>query len=21
MKTEETTGEKYNVHICYAGWP
>jgi len=18
---EETTGQKYNVHICYAGWP
>jgi len=20
-KTEETTGQKYNVHICYAGQP
>jgi len=20
-KTEETTGQKYNVCICYAGWP
>jgi len=20
-KTEETTGQKYNVHICYAGRP
>jgi len=18
---EETTGQKYNVYICYAGWP
>jgi len=18
---EETTGQKYNVHICYTGWP
>jgi len=20
-KKEETTGQKYNVRICYAGWP
>jgi len=20
-KKEETTGQKYNVLICYAGWP
>jgi len=20
-KEEETTAAKYNVHICYAGWP
>jgi len=20
-KIEETTGQKYNVHICYAEWP
>jgi len=20
-KEEETTGQKYNVCICYAGWP
>jgi len=20
-KEEESTGWKYNVHICYAGWP
>jgi len=20
-KKKETTGQKYNVHICYAGWP
>jgi len=21
QKKEETTGQKYNVRICYAGWP
>jgi len=20
-KKKETTGQKYDVHICYAGWP
>jgi len=20
-KKKQTTGQKYNVHICYAGWP